>query len=79
MFCICCGLKSKYIDRHSDHREFLCANCGKQFKCKDKLVEHMRRMRTEEREQQIADKARQGSANKKTTKLTVGTLELYEI
>ena len=36
--------------RHSDVREFLCANCGKQFKRKDKLKEHMKRMHSAERE-----------------------------
>ncbi|XP_046666890.1 PR domain zinc finger protein 10-like [Homalodisca vitripennis] len=30
--------------KHSDHREFLCADCGKQFKRKDKLKEHMKRL-----------------------------------
>ncbi len=40
--------------RHSDHREFLCANCGKQFKRKDKLKEHMQRMHAPDREAKIA-------------------------
>ena len=42
--------------RHSDHREFLCANCGKQFKRKDKLKEHMQRMHAPDREAKIAGK-----------------------
>jgi len=40
--------------RHSDHREFLCANCGKQFKRKDKLKEHMQRMHAPDREAKLA-------------------------
>jgi len=42
--------------RHSDHREFLCQVCGKQFKRKDKLKEHMQRMHSEDREAKLSGK-----------------------
>lgn len=50
--------------RHSDHREFLCQACGKQFKRKDKLKEHIQRMHAPDREERIAAKtmARQSQA-----------------
>ena len=33
-----------YYCRHSDVKEFECNECGKQFKRKDKLKEHAKRM-----------------------------------
>ena len=42
--------------RHSDHREFLCQSCGKQFKRKDKLKEHIQRMHAPDREARLAAK-----------------------
>ena len=36
--------------RHSNHREFMCESCGRQFKRKDKLKEHMKRMHHPDRE-----------------------------
>ena len=35
--------------RHSDKREFLCNECGKTFKRKDKLQEHAKRIHSQER------------------------------
>lgn len=35
---------------HSDRRDFLCPDCGKRFKRKDKLREHAKRMHSAERE-----------------------------
>ena len=35
--------------RHSDVREFSCPDCGKQFKRKDKMKEHFRRMHSLDR------------------------------
>ena len=35
--------------RHSDKREFLCNECGKTFKRKDKLQEHTKRIHSQER------------------------------
>ena len=43
--------------KHSDHREFLCQTCGKQFKRKDKLKEHINRMHAVDREAKLAAKA----------------------
>lgn len=64
--------------RHSDEREFLCANCGKQFKRKDKLTEHMRNMHSEERERKnleimnnVSNKAK--SLSKKSSKKRLPT------
>lgn len=56
--------------RHSDHREFLCQSCGKQFKRKDKLKEHMQRMHAPDREakilaKQVAKQAQQMNINNK--------------
>lgn len=51
--------------RHSDHREFLCANCGKQFKRKDKLKEHMKRMHAPDREAKVNAKNSSKSGSKK--------------
>lgn len=39
---------------HSDHKEFLCQICGKQFKRKDKLKEHLQRMHSPNREIKLA-------------------------
>lgn len=36
--------------RHTSHREFMCETCGRQFKRKDKLKEHTKRMHSAERE-----------------------------
>lgn len=46
-----------HLLRHSDHREFLCADCGKQFKRKDKLKEHCKRMHSEDRENNSSTKS----------------------
>jgi hypothetical protein len=54
-----------FFKRHSDHREFLCANCGKQFKRKDKLKEHMKRMHSAERELRLAMKPHRTPTAKK--------------
>lgn len=43
--------------RHSDRREFLCQSCGKQFKRKDKLKEHAKRMHSVDREARLAQRA----------------------
>lgn len=43
--------------RHSDLREFLCQSCGKQFKRKDKLKEHIQRMHSAERDVRLAQRA----------------------
>jgi len=60
------SLKFKcFFQRHSDHREFLCANCGKQFKRKDKLKEHMKRMHSAERELRLAMKPHRTPTAKK--------------
>nr|XP_032800057.1 PR domain zinc finger protein 10-like [Petromyzon marinus]XP_032800058.1 PR domain zinc finger protein 10-like [Petromyzon marinus] len=45
--------------RHSDQRDFLCSSCGKQFKRKDKLKEHMQRMHNPEREMLLRVAVRQ--------------------
>lgn len=52
--------------KHSEHREFLCALCGKQFKRKDKLKEHVKRMHDPSREAKMANRApRKNSGTKK--------------
>lgn len=38
-------------NRHSDRKEFLCNDCGKQFKRKDKLREHVMRMHSDQPEE----------------------------
>ena len=38
-----------YIFRHSDKREFLCNECGKTFKRKDKLKEHAKKIHSLQR------------------------------
>ena len=42
---------------HSDRREFLCQSCGKQFKRKDKLKEHIQRMHSADRDARLAQRA----------------------
>ena len=37
-------VNSIFLFRHSDKREFLCNECGKTFKRKDKLKEHAKRI-----------------------------------
>lgn len=43
--------------RHSDKRDFLCQSCGKQFKRKDKLKEHIQRMHSADRDARLAQRA----------------------
>lgn len=42
---------------HSNRREFLCQSCGKQFKRKDKLKEHIQRMHSADRDARLAQRA----------------------
>ncbi|KAG7175338.1 PR domain zinc finger protein 10-like [Homarus americanus] len=55
--CSICSKEMPSIDKlkihmlsHSDRRDFLCPDCGKRFKRKDKLREHSKRMHSTERE-----------------------------
>jgi len=48
--------------RHSDFREFSCDDCGKQFKRKDKLKEHVKRMHSGEKKIKIEIAKRQKAA-----------------
>ncbi|KAG7255844.1 LOW QUALITY PROTEIN: hypothetical protein CRUP_035731 [Coryphaenoides rupestris] len=50
--------------RHSDRKDFLCSTCGKQFKRKDKLREHMQRMHNPDREAKKADRVHRSKALK---------------
>ena len=48
--------------RHSDKREFLCNECGKTFKRKDKLKEHAKRIHSQERKAKNAAQAQAHAA-----------------
>jgi len=41
--------------KHSDHREFLCQNCGRQFKRKDKMREHIKRVHEHENSDRVLE------------------------
>jgi len=57
--------------RHSAHREFMCEACGRQFKRKDKLHEHTKRMHDPARDGNTMPKdARTSSANKFVPKVS---------
>ena len=57
--------------RHTTHREFMCETCGRQFKRKDKLKEHIRRMHSADREARtLAHPHREGSAKKFTPRVS---------
>ncbi|XP_066252945.1 PR domain zinc finger protein 10-like [Euwallacea similis] len=43
----------KHLIKHSDRKEFLCADCGKQFKRKDKLSDHIKKIHKQESDQKI--------------------------
>ncbi|XP_064109566.1 PR domain zinc finger protein 10-like [Macrobrachium nipponense] len=54
--CSICGKEMPSVDKlkihmlsHSDRRDFLCPDCGKSFKRKDKMREHSKRMHSAER------------------------------
>lgn len=52
----------KHMLRHSDVREFLCADCGRQFKRKDKLADHIKKLHLQRSANRIP-KVRTPSAN----------------
>ena len=42
-------MRSFLFNRHSERKDFVCHECGKPFKRKDKMKEHVKRMHSEER------------------------------
>ena len=56
--------------RHTTHREFMCETCGRQFKRKDKLKEHIKRMHSADKEARtLAHPHRESNAKKFTPRV----------
>ena len=59
--------------RHTTHREFMCETCGRQFKRKDKLKEHIKRMHSADKEARtLAHPHRESNAKKFTPRVSWG-------
>ena len=57
--------------RHTTHREFMCETCGRQFKRKDKLKEHIKRMHSADKEARtLAHPHRESNAKKFTPRVS---------